>query len=49
MIGAFAGAVLVWLAYLPHWAVTADPGAKLAVFCTGPAIREPGRQLSSPK
>jgi glycerol uptake facilitator protein len=39
MIGAFAGAVLVWLAYLPHWRATADPGAKLAVFCTGPAIR----------
>jgi len=25
--------------YMPHWRVTADPGAKLAVFCTGPAIR----------
>ena len=37
--GAFAGAVLVWLHYLPHWRETADPGAKLAVFCTGPAIR----------
>jgi glycerol uptake facilitator protein len=39
MIGAFAGAVLVWLAYLPHWAETSDAGAKLSVFCTGPAIR----------
>lgn len=39
MVGAIAGAVLVWLMYLPHWRVTADPGAKLAVFCTGPAIR----------
>ena len=39
MVGAFAGAVLVWLAYLPHWNETADPGAKLGVFCTGPAIR----------
>ena len=39
MLGAIAGAVLVWLAYLPHWAATADPGSKLAVFCTGPAIR----------
>jgi glycerol uptake facilitator protein len=41
MIGAFLGAVVVWLAYLPHWAVTEDKGVKLAVFCTGPAIRRP--------
>jgi glycerol uptake facilitator protein len=39
MIGAVLGAVLVWLMYLPHWRVTADPAAKLAVFATGPAIR----------
>lgn len=37
--GAFAGAVLVWLHYLPHWKGTDDQGAKLAVFCTAPAIR----------
>jgi glycerol uptake facilitator protein len=37
--GAFLGAVLVWLAYLPHWGDTEDPGLKLAVFSTGPAIR----------
>jgi glycerol uptake facilitator protein len=45
MVGAIAGAVLVWLTYLPHWRVTADPGAKLAVFCTGPAIRSSGANL----
>jgi glycerol uptake facilitator protein len=39
MVGAILGAVLVWLAYLPHWGVTTDPGSKLAVFSTGPAIR----------
>jgi glycerol uptake facilitator protein len=39
--GAFIGAVLVFLAYLPHWAETEDPGLKLAVFSTGPAIRNP--------
>jgi glycerol uptake facilitator protein len=39
MIGAFLGAVLVFLHYYPHWAETADKGAKLAVFSTGPAIR----------
>ena len=38
-LGAFLGAVLVFLAYLPHWAETEDPGLKLAVFSTGPAIR----------
>ena len=38
-VGGFLGAILVWLMYLPHWAVTPDPGAKLAVFATGPAIR----------
>lgn len=37
-VGAFIGAALVWLAYLPHWAATDDAGAKLAVFSTGPAI-----------
>jgi glycerol uptake facilitator protein len=37
--GAFIGATLVYLAYLPHWAETEDPGLKLAVFSTGPAIR----------
>jgi glycerol uptake facilitator len=37
-LGAFVGAVIVWLAYLPHWAETADPGLKLGVFCTAPAI-----------
>jgi glycerol uptake facilitator protein len=39
ILGAFTGATLVWLTYLPHWKVTPDVGAKLAVFCTAPAIR----------
>ncbi|HEY6168287.1 MAG TPA: MIP/aquaporin family protein [Verrucomicrobiae bacterium] len=45
MIGAFLGAVLVWLAYLPHWKATDDKGAKLGVFCTAPAIRQPRANL----
>lgn len=45
MIGAFLGAVIVWLAYLPHWGITADKGAKLAVFCTGPAVRKPAQNM----
>ncbi len=39
LIGGFLGGVVVWLAYLPHWRETSDPGLKLGVFCTGPAIR----------
>ncbi len=38
-IGAFIGAVLVWLAYYPHWAETPDPALQRAVFCTAPNIR----------
>ena len=43
LIGEFAGAMhwacLVAAAYSNHWRATEDPGLKLAVFCTGPAIR----------
>ena len=38
-LGAFCGATLVWLYFLPHWKLTEDPDAKRAVFCTSPAIR----------
>ncbi len=41
MVGAIIGAIIVWLAYMPHWAPTQDPGLKLAVFSTAPAIRNP--------
>lgn len=39
LIGAFLGAVIVFLHYYPHWKQTPDPGTKLGVFATGPAIR----------
>jgi glycerol uptake facilitator protein len=39
LAGAFVGAILVWLAYLPHWGETPDPAAKLGVFCTSPAMK----------
>ncbi|HWC73260.1 MAG TPA: MIP/aquaporin family protein [Gemmatimonadales bacterium] len=45
MLGAFLGGVIVWLAYLPHWAVTESQSLKLAVFCTAPAIRNPVSNL----
>ena len=38
-LGAFAGASLVVASYWDHFRETEDPGLKLAVFCTGPAIR----------
>lgn len=38
MIGAILGATIVFLHYLPHWKGTKDPGTKLGVFATGPAI-----------
>lgn len=45
-LGAFLGAVLVYLAYLPHWAPTTDVTGKLGVFCTVPAIRHtPGNLI----
>ncbi len=37
-IGAFIGATIVWLHYLPHWKATEDVGTKLGVFSTGGAI-----------
>ncbi len=46
MLGAMIGAVLVWLAYLPHWRETSDQGAKLGIFCTAPGIRHtPGNLI----
>src|SRR5204863_1362052 len=40
-LGAFLGAILIWLVYFPHWRETEDPALKLAVFSTAPAIRHP--------
>lgn len=40
MLGAATGAALVYLTYLPHWGITDDPGLKLAVFSTGPEVRD---------
>ncbi len=38
LLGAFLGACIVYLNYLPHWRETKDQGAKLGVFATDPAI-----------
>jgi glycerol uptake facilitator protein len=47
MLGGVVGAALVWVHYLPHWKETPDAGAKLACFCTAPAIRAAAANLVS--
>ena len=39
LLGTLTGAALVWLFFLPHWAVTPDAETKRGCFCTSPAIR----------
>jgi glycerol uptake facilitator protein len=46
-LGAFLGAILVWLIYRPHFAITEDQDLKLACFCTAPAIRDTPNNLLS--
>jgi len=45
VLGAIAGATLVWLYFLPHWSVTPEADLKRACFCTSPAIRRPASNL----
>jgi len=45
LLGAIAGATLVWLHYLPHWGLTPDPGLKLGCFSTSPAVLSPPHNL----
>lgn len=47
MIGAMAGAFLVWLFHKDHFTITEDEGGKLACFSTGPAISKPVSNLIS--
>jgi len=41
LLGAFTGAVIVWLAYKQHFDQTEEADLKLAVFSTAPEIRHP--------
>ena len=43
--GAMVGTAIVWVAYHQHFEQTVDGDLKLAVFCTGPAIRGPFHNL----
>lgn len=45
--GAFIGAVIVWIAYKQHFEQTENKDLKLAVFCTGPAIRSAGHNITT--
>lgn len=45
MVGAMLGSLGVWAAYRQHFEATDDAAAKLAVFCTGPAIRNTAHNL----
>lgn len=47
LIGAMIGAAVVFLHFLPHWAVTEDPGTKLGVFATSPAVDNPYANIIS--
>ena len=47
LLGAIVGATLVWVHFLPHWKETPDAAAKLACFCTAPAIRKTVANLFS--
>jgi glycerol uptake facilitator protein len=47
MIGAMLGAIAVWVHYQPHFSRTEDVDAKLAVFCTSPAVRNAPLNLVS--
>jgi glycerol uptake facilitator protein len=47
LLGAIAGAALVWIHYGPHWSQTPDAESKRACFCTSPAIRRPAANLMS--
>ncbi len=47
MLGAMLGSGIMWVIYRQHFNETTDTGAQLAVFATGPAIRNPIDNLLS--
>jgi glycerol uptake facilitator protein len=47
LLGAMTGSLLVWFHYKDHLDDTADAGLVQACYCTAPAIRNTGRNLSS--
>lgn len=47
LLGAMCGATLTVLHYSPHWSLSTDPAAKLGIFCTNAAVRNPLANLFS--
>jgi len=47
LLGAMCGSILMVLHFGPHWSLTPDPAAKLGVFCTNAAVRNPAFNLLS--
>lgn len=47
LLGAMTGSLLMWLAYRKHFDETTDAEAMLAIFCTGPAIRNTVANLTT--
>jgi len=47
-VGAFVGAVLVWLSFKRHFDEQCEPAFKLGVFSTGPEIRSYGAPGAAP-
>lgn len=45
MAGGVAGAILVWLAYFPHWKETDDADSIRGSFCNSPAIAHTAANL----
>jgi len=43
--GGILGGCITWAFFRGHWEISEDKGAKLAVFCTGPAIRNYSQNL----
>jgi glycerol uptake facilitator protein len=41
LLGAMCGAALVAMHYASHWKLTPDAAAKLGIFCTNAAVRNP--------
>src|ERR1700733_15022918 len=47
ILGAFCGAIAVWLQYKPHWELTEDTDTKFACFATAPAVYRPAGNFFS--
>lgn len=47
LLGAMAGALIVWIVYRQHFDATDDAATKLGVFCTSPSINKPADNILS--